>query len=171
MSEVLIRPAVEDDAMGIAACHVATWKTAYRGLLPDPMLDEMRAEDREPRWSRTLADPLSAVFVAVSGDEVVGFLAVTQCREDGAGQTGELDAIYVQEAYASQGIGGAFIEHADSWMREQGFVKSILWVLPSNVRAIAFYERHGWRDDFAEKELGTPGGPVPARRYAKSIST
>jgi hypothetical protein len=42
-------------------------------------------------------------------------------------------------------------------------------VLPTNAGAIRFYETHGWRDDLAEKQLGVPGGLVPARRYAKTL--
>ena len=42
MSEIVIRVAEPGDAEAIAECHTATWKTAYRGLLPDAMLDEMQ---------------------------------------------------------------------------------------------------------------------------------
>ncbi len=171
MSEIVIRVAGSGDAEAIAECHTATWKTAYRGLLPDAMLDEMQTADRIPRWIRTLADSQSGVYVALSDSTVVGFVALIPCRDASAGNAGELDAIYILESFAGQGIGGRFVAIADEWMRDNGFDRSILWVLPSNEPARRFYERYGWRADGAAKELNTPRGPVPAVRYVKELAS
>jgi GNAT superfamily N-acetyltransferase len=166
----VFRRARIDEADVIAETHVATWKTAYRGLLPDAMLDSMHPKDRVPRWERALRDPEAAVFVAEIDGRVVGFLAVCRFQEDASGRTGELDAIYILEAFAGQGIGASFQACADRWMNEQGFTRAILWVLPANAGARRFYESHGWTDDAIEKTLGTPDGEVPARRYSRSLA-
>lgn len=170
MIDVSFRPGVSKDAEAIARVHVATWKTAYRGLLPDELLDGMNHVDRIPRWQRTLDDPQSKVFVAEKSGEIVGFLAVGPSHDDGQDGCGELDAIYILETVSGQGIGGKFMTMSDRWMCEQGFSRAVLWVLPTNAGAIRFYEAHGWRDDLAEKQLGVPGGYVPARRYAKRLN-
>ena len=169
MSEIVIRVAEPGDAEAIAECHTATWKTAYRGLLPDAMLDEMQTADRIPRWHRTLTDPQSGVYVALSDATVVGFVALIPCRDPESSNAGELDAIYILESFAGQGIGGRFVAIADGWMRDNGFDRSILWVLPSNDSARRFYERYGWRADGVAKELSTPRGVVPAVRYVKEL--
>lgn len=169
MTGVSIRPGRPDEAEAIARTHVAVWQTAYRGLLPDEMLDGLRYEDRVPGWQRVLNDPANLVLVAEFAGDVVGFLASARCFDDESGQTGELDAIYILDAFAGQGIGAQFVAHSDQWMREQGYTRAVLWVLPTNDRARRFYESHGWRDDEAEKTLHTHGGSVPARRYAKSL--
>ncbi len=171
MTDVSIRPGRPDEAEAIARTHIAVWRTAYRGLLPDDMLDGLRYEDRVPRWQRALNDPATLVLVAESHGEVVGFLASGRSFDDESGQTGELDAIYILDAFAGRGIGAQFAEHSDAWMREQGYTRAVLWVLPTNAGARRFYESHGWRDDAAEKTLHTHGGSVPARRYAKSLVT
>jgi GNAT superfamily N-acetyltransferase len=169
VSDVSYRSSVPGDAEAIARVHVATWKTAYRGLLPDDLLDSMNPVDRIPRWQRTLNDAHSSVFVAEIGGEIVGFLAAAPCDEGTADGCGELDAIYILESASGQGIGRTFMTMSDQWMRAQGYTRAVLWVLPTNAGAIRFYEAHGWRDDGADKQLGVPGGLVPARRYAKTL--
>ena len=50
-SDVLIRPAKSDDALEVARVHVRSWQAAYRGLLPDDYLDDLRAEERAQRYN------------------------------------------------------------------------------------------------------------------------
>ena len=79
----MVRPAVLDDAAAIARVHVASWRTTYRGLLPDDFLSSLSEESYTDRWRRVMADGLSRVFVVdqqlrgqprrPSDDEVVGF--------------------------------------------------------------------------------------------------
>ena len=45
-----IRPAEPEDALAVARVHVRTWQAAYRSLLPDHYLDQLRAEDRAARY-------------------------------------------------------------------------------------------------------------------------
>ena len=42
------------------------------------------------------------------------------------------------------GVGGALLEAAAEWAKAAGFRRVVLGVFPENVRAIAFYERHGF---------------------------
>lgn len=44
-----------DDARAIAAVHIASWRAAYRGLLPDAALDALTLDGREGDWRRWLA--------------------------------------------------------------------------------------------------------------------
>jgi hypothetical protein len=36
-----VRPATPDDADAIASVHVRSWQAAYRGIVPDAMLDAL----------------------------------------------------------------------------------------------------------------------------------
>src|SRR5437773_2593793 len=69
----LVRPAEVEDAAAIAAVHVATWRTTYRGLLPDDFLDSLDESGYEERCRRILVEPSSRVYVAADGPQVVGF--------------------------------------------------------------------------------------------------
>ncbi len=52
----------------------------------------------------------------------------------------ELHKLYVDSFFQNRGIGGELVEYAT---REKG--AKWLWALEKNVRAIAFYQRHGFR--------------------------
>jgi hypothetical protein len=45
-----IRAATISDAYGIAEIQVAGWQAAYRGLMPDSLLDGLSVPKREEMW-------------------------------------------------------------------------------------------------------------------------
>ncbi len=45
----LIRPAVFKDAAAIAHVHIDAWRTTYRSLMPDDVLDNLSFERRQER--------------------------------------------------------------------------------------------------------------------------
>lgn len=47
---MLTRTAVPEDALAIAEVHVSSWRTTYRGLLPDSVLAAQSVEHRELAW-------------------------------------------------------------------------------------------------------------------------
>jgi SAM-dependent methyltransferase len=90
--------------------------------------------------------PTLETWVAVDGETVVGFLAL---EEDWVGQ------LYLEPGRTGEGIGSSLVEVAKR-ERPRGLQ---LWAFQSNVRAIAFYERHGfvaeaWTD--GDNEEGAP---------------
>jgi GNAT superfamily N-acetyltransferase len=53
-----LRPAEPEDAMAVARVHVRSWQAAYRALLPDDYLDQLRPEDRAQSYDFASLDPL-----------------------------------------------------------------------------------------------------------------
>ena len=108
-----VRPAVPDDLVGMARVHVATWKSTYRGMVPDGPLDALTVEsDIASGFGRWLKAPLpeTAHFVAVTaGGEVVGYAVGGPPREPEADFTGELGAIYVRQDHQRHGVGSALV--------------------------------------------------------------
>ena len=76
-SEIAIRPARLDDVDAVAAIHVAGYEEAYRGLLPDEVLDERSVDLRRRVWAERLAadEPRQFVLVAELDGEVAGFVS------------------------------------------------------------------------------------------------
>lgn len=144
-----VRPADPADAAGIAEVHVRTWQHAYRGLMPDAYLDALDVSARAARWQRILAGEhvggRGANHVAVAGDRVVGFSTCGPARDDPAPQPRELYAIYVDPSAHGIGVAAPLLDAAI------GADPAYLWVLDGNARAIAFYEKHGFRHDGAIK--------------------
>jgi ribosomal protein S18 acetylase RimI-like enzyme len=84
------------------------------------------------------------------GDEVVGQLEM-QIRD--APQIGYVNLFYLIEPLRGVGLGGQLQDRAVTFMQHHGVKTMQLSVSPSNVRALAYYRKHGWRN----------AGPRPGR--------
>jgi len=139
----VVRPAGVDDAAAIARVHVDTWRTAYRGLLPDDFLAALDDTGYEERWKRTLMDGVGRAYVAEDGRRVVGFASGGPERAGEDGFTGELYAIYVLQDAQGQGHGRRLVQAVAQGLRERKLANMIVWVLRDNHPARDFYERLG----------------------------
>lgn len=148
---VRIRPATTSDADGIAAVIVASWRSAYAGLMPADYLAGLDVSARAAQWRDVIAGGRGTVLVAESAAGIVGFAAVGPSLDQSDADTAALYAIYVEPALWDAGVGHALHESAVGSLRDQGCTAVGLWVLRGNVRAITFYERHGWQPDGREQ--------------------
>jgi ribosomal protein S18 acetylase RimI-like enzyme len=139
----VVRPAEIGDADAIARVHVETWRTAYRGLLPEDFLSALDRAGYEQRWARTLKDGAGRVFVAEDGGRVVGFASGGPERAGEDGFAGELYAIYVLQEAQRHGHGRGLVRAVAQAVREMNLSNMIVWVLRDNHRARHFYERLG----------------------------
>ena len=139
----MVRAANIEDAGLIAKVHVATWRTAYRGLLPDEFLESLTEANYEERWRRTMHDGTSRVYVAEQDARVVGFASGGRERAGEVGYDGELYALYVLETAQRRGHGRRLVRAVVNGLREMGLVDMIVWVLRDNPTARKFYERLG----------------------------
>lgn len=150
-----VRDARIDDAAGIARVRIETWRAAYRGLVPQDMLDRMDVDRETARrmdhWDELHADARCHDLVAVADGEVVGWALAGPARDADAPATGELYAIYALADRWSRGVGHALLVEAERRLIADGHERAYLWVLLGNQRATTFYESHGWHCDGAEK--------------------
>ena len=139
----VVRQAGSEDATAIARVHVDTWRTAYRGLLPDDFLAALDEAGYAERWRRTLTDGNGRVYVAEDGRHTVGFASGGPERAGEDGFTGELYAIYVLQEAQGRGHGRRLVQAVVQGLREMGLPNMIVWVLRDNHNARHFYERLG----------------------------
>jgi GNAT superfamily N-acetyltransferase len=142
--ESRIRAAEPEDADAIARVHVDSWRTTYRGLVPDPYLDGMSLQEYEVRWRRMLNEYAATnhTFVASVGGEIVGFASCGRDRDQDAIYTGELYAIYVLEEHQRRGLGRRLVDAVVRRLLELEHSSMLVWVLASNP-ARTFYEALG----------------------------
>lgn len=149
-----IRAAVAADADQIATAHVAAWRIAYRGIVPDRYLDGGEFEQsRLAGWTAALTDgpdagedPLGQLLVPVLDGRVVGFGVFGRERVDAGSDVtgrGELYGFYLHPDVWSSGIADRLIDRCHAGLAER-FDAAVLWVLRDNPRARRFYERSGW---------------------------
>lgn len=167
-SDFTIRAATVDDARAVAEIHVADWRWAYRGLVPDELLDSLSIERREEMWRGGLERGLAgwALFVAEREGKVLGFVGCGPSGDDDAEDaTGEVYAIYLQPEAVGTGVGRELLARATEHLRAFGFRRATLWVLSNNARTRRFYEIAGWRADGTEKTQDWDGHQLHEVRY------
>jgi GrpB-like predicted nucleotidyltransferase (UPF0157 family)/ribosomal protein S18 acetylase RimI-like enzyme len=146
---VQVRRAREDDISAIADIHVRSWRAAYRGIVPDEVLDGLSVSEQEENWEQVLAAEGGEWLTLVGEDSdgvLVGFgCAATPSRDALDAKTAEIGALYVDPDHWREGVGGSLLEEALAELLRRDYREAILWVLPENHGAIAFYERFGFR--------------------------
>lgn len=156
-----MRRAVPEDASAIAQIHVRSWQVAYRGLVPDDVLDGLSVAQRERFWRGASAagQEAVAVFVGAVDEEVVGFCAVAAPSrdEDAAATVAEIGAIYVDPRMWRNGVGKALMDAALAELRADGWRSVTLWVLAENHPARQFYARFRFACDGAETRHARSG--------------
>jgi ribosomal protein S18 acetylase RimI-like enzyme len=167
----LIRPARPADAPALAAVHVATWRDAYAGLLPDEFLAGLDPREWAERRRARLTAPAEGTFELVFESEgrVAGFVSGGPSRDGFPG--GEVYAIYVDPGCQGRGAGRRLLAAAERVLAAAGFTAASLWVLTGNGPARGFYESQGWRGDGSTHTWpATEGLGVPEVRYVKRIA-
>lgn len=159
---VRIRFAKTEDAEPLARVHIRTWQVAYRGLIPDEVLDNLDLPDRSSRWLEAIEQSEQDVLIAVDGPRLCGFCSLESLRnEHELGRTiGEITSIYVDPTCWRRGLGSALFTEALRRARNRGFLEIRLWVLEENHGARAFYEKIGLRREGGEGFTRGFGGGV-----------
>jgi ribosomal protein S18 acetylase RimI-like enzyme len=146
-----LRRATSSDAGAIARVWIDGWQIAYRGLVPDRVLDSLRLEDRTALWRRRLTDgdPGALTPVATVDATIVGYCRLAApSRDDDAGRrTAEIASIYIAPDRRHQGIGHRLLCSSVAELRSGGWTEATLWVFSANAAARAFYAVHGFAPD------------------------
>ncbi len=151
---IVIRQATPEDAYDFAECHVKSWQTAYKNILPNDYLSKLSIEKRAERYAETLKNQEGSVhYCALSDNDLIGLLVIGKCRDEDLKDTGEIQAIYFLEQYRRNGLGTQLMNFGIQTLKDQGYKKIVLWVLEGNMDAIKFYEKIGFVADGAKKEI------------------
>lgn len=164
---IAIRRARPADAMAIAAVHVAAWRSAYPGILPDSYLAKLSVS-RQAAYYDAAIRGATGVFVAaasgadlppgsrlgtspgagaVGGSRIIGFGTAGRARASsavggrGLGE-GEIETLYVLDDWRERGIGRRLMRAAAEYLAESGCRSVFLWVLRDNPSRW-FYQRLG----------------------------
>jgi len=151
-----IRAATLTDTEGIARAHTASWRSSYRGILPDAVLDRIDVDQRAASWRRVLSDPAVLTLVAydTTHREIVGFCDAGRTR-GASPYAAEVYRIYLEHHAKRHGLGREMFDLATRWLRSQQLRSLVIWVLDANHHARRFYDAMGGR---------------PATRVASAVS-
>jgi GNAT superfamily N-acetyltransferase len=166
-----VRAAIPADARAIARVHVASWREAYRGLLPDDYLAGLSVEQLTEEWTGILADPSPGhVVVAHLGSRIVGFAHAGPRRDDDVPPpAGELYTIYLVPDVWGGGHGRSLLDGALDRLLGDGYHSVTLWMLSTNDRARRFYLRQGWSQVAGERTQEFGGQLVTDLRLGRTL--
>jgi len=174
---ICVRRARPDDAPGIAAVHVAAWRSAYAGILDEEYLAKLSEARLAAFYTRAILDRRGghAVFVATAGGHdqpgdtpgpeaaIVGFASGGRARRRGLAE-GEVETLYVLDDYRERAIGRRLMRAMAAHLRVIGCGSALVWVLADNP-ARYFYAHLGGKA--AMTDLVTVAGrPVKQTAFA-----
>jgi ribosomal protein S18 acetylase RimI-like enzyme len=186
-----VRPARAGDADDLARVQVASWGSAFAGIVPPALLGELTSLEAaavwRDRWREAIGNPPTSrhrVLTAVSGApvsgapvsgaparEVAGFVSAGPATDADRwpATDAEIYEFRVAPDRTGQGHGGRLMHAAAETLVSDGFRTVSIWVLEADASLLEFLESAGWAADGARGELDV-GVSVPVVRLHTAIS-
>lgn len=127
----------------IAKVHVDSWRTTYKGIMPDAFLANLSYEQFTAIWEKNLNIEDNFV-IAVENEEgkIVGFADSWKRASNTEENAIDLTSIYLLETYQGKGLGKLLLKDLFTHYKNQGYTKVFVEVLEDN-KTRYFYEYYG----------------------------
>ena len=162
---ITVRRARLADAAAIGAVHVAAWRSAYPGILPDPYLSRLSPMRQARHYEAAIAGGASVIVAAPDSGSprLVGFTTAGRARVSGLGD-GEIETLYVLDDWRDLGVGRALLRAAAKDLAAHGCRSAFLWVLRDNPSR--FFYQHLGGQPTAQGDTVVAGTQVPQVAYS-----
>jgi GNAT superfamily N-acetyltransferase len=179
-----VRPAAPDDAGEIVRIQLATWRQAYRRILPRQALDGLDEEWMASRWLASIEEPPSArhrVLVAVEQAQssyLVGFAASGEADEAALApdepplgpDVASVTDLLVEPRWGRRGHGSRLLAACVELWQADGFQTAVAWAFDADVATKAFLTSAGWEPDGALRALDVEDLLVPQLRLHTTLT-
>ena len=142
---MILRKAEINDVAGITIVHIETWRTTYKGIVPDEIIQNLSSREKDEKWSQMLKEMIKTEIYYVAEDEngkIIGFAVGGLERSGDPTYKGELMGIYILKEYQNIGIGRTLIKIIVTELLKLGINNMLVWVLKENPYK-TFYEKIG----------------------------
>ena len=155
-----LRPATPADLPAIRDLQIASWQTAYRGILTDAFLEVEVPKVLAQRWAEW-PGPDWRVRTVWQGADLQGFVSLDLARNGGA----YVDNLHVLPTLKGHGIGRRLMAAAASDTLAEGPGAMWLTVMEENTGARTFYRRIGGQERSVQVDLlfGQPVNAIPVQ--------
>ena len=131
---MIIRKATAADSLALAGLACCMWGGT--------------ADEREPEFAELTASPEAACFLALDGDEAVGF-AQCQLRHDyvegcDTSPVGFLEGVYVDDAHRRSGVARALLSACEEWAKSVGCTEFASDCEIDNHDSLAWHLKNGF---------------------------
>ena len=154
----IIRKALLEDAYERAVCHVSCWRSAYKGIVPDEVLENLSTYEISDKFKKEIELKGCLYYCAEYEGRIIGHFNIRKSLDEDKPNAGEVHGIYLIEEYWGKGYGRQMMDCAITSLKQMGYSEIFLWVLEENDRARRFYEKCGFIFDGVKKEeiIGKP---------------
>lgn len=140
--DYIIRKNLEKDQEQMAHIKIDGWRTAYDKIVASKYLNSLDYDSQTQRYLSSFDEYKDLVFVAVRGDEVLGYSCFMPEDKDKKYDS-ELVSLYVKKKEAGRGIGSNLLISTAKELYSLGRKNMIVWCFSDNKNAISFYEGLG----------------------------
>ena len=141
-----IKKATLKDVPLISKIHALSWKIAYREILPDSYLNNLKEDFWEPAFNKWIEEGTITVHLLYIGKQIAGCVSYGKSRDELHPTWGEIVSLYLLPEYFGKGYGKYLLRTALKELKEIGCSTTYLWVLKENKRARYFYEKNAFRE-------------------------
>jgi len=162
---ISVRRAELSDASAIGAVHVAAWRSAYPGILPDSYLAKLSPTRLALHYRAAIASGATVMVAAATGTgpRIVGFATAGGARTQGLGDA-EIETLYVLDDFREQGVGRRIMREAATQLAARGCRSVFVWVLRDNPSR--WFYRHLGGQPAAEGQTRLAGVSLSQVAYA-----
>jgi len=167
---ISIRYAEMDDSDSMALIYSQSYRSAFRGIIPDNILEDVFSFEKRRDGLRTeLSEGSSVNVVMYKENKPVGMLTYGKSKdEDLENSVIEILRIYILPSCWGQNLGAELMNWAIDELKHKGYSKISLWVIEDNKRAIKLYKRIGFVPDGMSRIINVGNG-IKDLRYIKNI--
>lgn len=144
MENIIIRNIKEKDIQSVVDIQIDAWKTAYKGVIEDNVLNSMNRDERIEKRRKDYKE--NGFIVAELNNQVVGFCRYIDSNKftlDISDIDCELLALYVKPELKYNGIGTKLVQFVMNEFKNKNKTKMILWCLKDNEPSKKFYTKMG----------------------------
>lgn len=156
--------------------HVATWRWAYRDILPSEVLAGLDENVAAGAWRAAIATPPSdqhRVLVALEGGQSVGFTAFGPADEREPSDPDEpavaVAALLVEPRWQRRGHGSRLTAALTDLARENGAVRVVAWTPEADAGSREFLVGAGWAPDGLARGWDTGAGELREIRLSARL--
>jgi ribosomal protein S18 acetylase RimI-like enzyme len=156
-TQPIIRRATPADAQAFGELAAATFVETFGHLYPPEDLRSFLQGYELEASTRTLSDPMRAVWFAEVQGSQVGFITVGACKlpvENLEPSAGEVQQLYVLAKFHNLKLGTRLMDTGLEWLESQRRAPLYVGVWSENYGAQRFYARYGFT------KVGDYGFPV-----------
>lgn len=129
------------DQEQMARIKVDGWRNAYDNIISKSYLKKLNYQEQTNRYIASFDEYKDLVYVAVNGDEVLGYSCFNDLESEK--YDSELRSLYIKNEHLNKGIGTSLFIETGKHLHELNKHNMIVWCFKENMNARKFYEDLG----------------------------